>query len=344
MTPDQIETLSLAPLRRLLDSIQRLGPAIDRVLDQAGDPAMRLERIEAGRAEMVRALEAAESAAEDAEDEDAVSVLSEHADALRHRLGRLDRALERAEAATSLFRQRRGDLSALRHGVVPAASDYVDSAIDALVAIQNFSFTPQAAPTDSSTGGPDRPTGAPYPFSVSADALGLLRAAADQVCQELSDSWLDPEALTEPQRLGLGAVRLYTRIAYAQMNHDRRNGVRNDVADVLDSAIADPDLLPVYRGVCRRRTRMFPAFDTIYVEGRVASDPAAFSASMDGLQSEQFGEAINFFIMSRRGRDISALSAIPAEREVVFRGGSRFHVLKVKRFADEITVFLTEVD
>ncbi|MEM6104971.1 ADP-ribosyltransferase [Mycobacterium sp. 050272] len=90
------------------------------------------------------------------------------------------------------------------------------------------------------------------------------------------------------------------------------------------------DKLPIYDGVGVRGTNVPPEVLERYQPGRVVSESAFVSTSTDpaAARSPAFPGNTEFRILSTStGRDISAYSVHPGERELLFPSGSKFYIL-----------------
>ena len=121
------------------------------------------------------------------------------------------------------------------------------------------------------------------------------------------------------------AIKDYSGAAYGQVNSHLRNGVPmpgylSDVSDNLSSALSK---LPDYKGMVYRGTDLDPAQVARYVPGQTVTESAFTSSS----STRPFPGNTQFTIMSSSGKDISGLSSIPNEDEVLFNKGAHFTVL-----------------
>ncbi|WP_156753797.1 toxin glutamine deamidase domain-containing protein [Actinokineospora pegani] len=75
-----------------------------------------------------------------------------------------------------------------------------------------------------------------------------------------------------------------------------------------------------------------------YEVGKTTVEPALVSATIkgDGVESSQFGKAVEIHIESKTARDIQALSSKPGEREGISKPGSQWHTVD-KQVFDEGT-------
>lgn len=121
------------------------------------------------------------------------------------------------------------------------------------------------------------------------------------------------------------AIKDYSGAAYGQLNSHLRNGVPmpgylSDLSDNLSSALSK---LPDYKGMVYRGTNLDPAQVARYVPGQTVTESAFTSSST----TRPFPGNTQFTIMSSSGKDISGLSSIPNEDEVLFDKGANFKVL-----------------
>jgi hypothetical protein len=89
------------------------------------------------------------------------------------------------------------------------------------------------------------------------------------------------------------------------------------------------DKLPPHDGPVFRGASLPPEMLAQYQPGATVSESAFWSTSMDlGVaRSTAFSGNVEFWILSKTGRDISSFSAIPSEREVLFRTDVPFYVV-----------------
>ena len=84
--------------------------------------------------------------------------------------------------------------------------------------------------------------------------------------------------------------------------------------------------------------RIVPVFGV----GLVARPEAAFTSASTG---KGFSGNVRFTIHGRHGKRIERLSAYPSEREVLFKAGTQFRVLNVRREENWLTrIEMEEID
>jgi hypothetical protein len=343
----RIEILHTDPIERLREAYEALPAIIGDALQQSDDDFWaRRRRIDCGRESLVDAIRAAEDALAETDDEDGSEATESLVEELREKLARLDAALERIDLADRRHRAAREETARVRTHQAPSAVVHLCDLLSDIRAYRAVGLEPLGAPGEISRAGSPTPRadeGSSFPAHISGGTREELEHWASQAFEATKGKWPDLSTLNEAQRLGVGAIRFYTRYGYIDMNTARRRGGTSESADVLDWALQNLGFLPPYRGICRRRSGMFEEFGRVYVEGHIVSDPSPFSASIDPIQAQHFGSAINYYIKSKRGRDISYISGFSSEREILFAGNSRFRVLKVKLIHGETSVFLAEL-
>jgi uncharacterized protein YukE len=165
--------------------------------------------------------------------------------------------------------------------------------------------------------------GARYLSDVRAASRGLEDAgvAGRSLDDAASASRLELSAAED------GAVKDYSGAAYGRLNAMLRNGDEaamtgsmKDLSDNLSSALAK---LPDYKGMVYRGTTIDDAAAAKYIPGATVSEPAFTSSST----THPFPGNTQFTIFSSSGKDISGLSSIPNEDEVLFDKGTKFQVL-----------------
>ena len=109
-------------------------------------------------------------------------------------------------------------------------------------------------------------------------------------------------------------------------------------AEQLEALLSALDKLPGYRGLSYRgyAGRQGPGFQ------RALTSPVLVATSRDPrVATENFSTDGMYAVIGSRGRDLSAVSRHPQEREVVFRPGSMF--LPIERFdVDGLEVAIVE--
>jgi len=153
---------------------------------------------------------------------------------------------------------------------------------------------------------------------VEADSDSLGVGLGEGVPESLMD-----HALTEGDR---AAVKDYTGPGYTEINRVLRGDLPMDPeiaarADAVSNALAKlPDAPgPAFRGGYLTSEQI-----SSYVPGTSREDPAFVSSSSD--PNEAFGGNTLFLIMSKHGKDVTLLSRVPEESEILFDKGSRFYV------------------
>ncbi|GAB0104454.1 hypothetical protein JMUB6875_34280 [Nocardia sp. JMUB6875] len=125
------------------------------------------------------------------------------------------------------------------------------------------------------------------------------------------------------------AVHRYTdpdADVFSDLNHRLRNGLELEpeqqklVADITSGL----EKLPAYDGTVWRGTHLTPEQIARYVPGEKVTEASFTSTSRDPRRI--FTSKVEFIIHSESGRDISALSARPSEKEVLFKPGTTFEV------------------
>ncbi|WP_218079557.1 ADP-ribosyltransferase [Anthocerotibacter panamensis] len=140
-------------------------------------------------------------------------------------------------------------------------------------------------------------------------------------------------------------VRGYTSNDYTKLNTALRSKDPKQLAE-LDSyfktASSGINHLPPYKGEVYRGTNLSPEIAARYKVGKIVTEDAFTSATID--RGSKFGGNTEFVIQSVNGRDISFLSEIPSEKEVLFAPGTRFKVLSVdiEPMAGHRTIYLLE--
>jgi NAD:arginine ADP-ribosyltransferase len=104
--------------------------------------------------------------------------------------------------------------------------------------------------------------------------------------------------------------------------------------DALNEALAK---LPPHSGLVYRGTELPPEVLAQYQPGTVVIEDAFVSTSVDPAvaRSPAFAGNVEFRIISETGRDISWLSMISHEQEVLFPSGMQFYV--ITRTTDSLT-------
>jgi hypothetical protein len=96
--------------------------------------------------------------------------------------------------------------------------------------------------------------------------------------------------------------------------------------DALNRAL---EKLPPHSGLVYRGTDLPPEVLAQYQPGAVVTEDAFVSTSVDPAvaRSPAFAGNVEFRIVSETGRDISSLSLISHEQEVLFPSGKQFYVI-----------------
>ena len=144
----------------------------------------------------------------------------------------------------------------------------------------------------------------------------------------------------------LAATYAYTSTAYVPLNRGLRSGDPNKIAavaafrDTLDGAL---DKLPDRPGMTRRGTSLPADVLARYQPGQVVTELGFTSTG------KPFGGNIRFEIHGRHGKYVAPYSANADEREVLFRSGTKFgvvkrHTVQVPGGGTEIHIVLEEID
>ncbi|WIM87333.1 ADP-ribosyltransferase domain-containing protein [Candidatus Mycobacterium wuenschmannii] len=136
----------------------------------------------------------------------------------------------------------------------------------------------------------------------------------------------------------LAAVGHYTGLGFEDLN----SALRTNTVDASQLARVEAlnqalDKIPPHNGSVFRGTDLPSKVLAQYQPGSVVSDSAFLSTTKDikVAQSPGFAGNVEFRIMSKTGRDISSLSMIPGEEEVLFKTDTKFFV--VDRRSDPLT-------
>jgi hypothetical protein len=136
-----------------------------------------------------------------------------------------------------------------------------------------------------------------------------------------------PEPLS-PQELS--ALADYTGLGHEDLNDALRGGSVDasqlSRVEALNRAL---DKLPAHEGPVFRGTNLPPEVLGQYQPGAIVTESGFLSTSRDltVAQSEAFAGNVEFRILSKSGRDISSLSVLPDEQEVLFRTDVPFYVV-----------------
>ncbi len=165
------------------------------------------------------------------------------------------------------------------------------------------------------------------------------------------ETWLNRIVSQHPE-LGnipiedLIALRGYTSDDYRDLNTALRTKKPEDLARLdsyLKTAASGLNQLPPYQGQVYRGTTLSDEVLAKYKAGEVVTEDA-FTSTSASSQS-QFPGNVNFVIQSTKGRDISFLSELPHEKEILFGPGTKFKVLRVDKdpTTGKSIIYMTEV-
>ena len=128
----------------------------------------------------------------------------------------------------------------------------------------------------------------------------------------------------------LSALNNYTGLGHEYLN----DALRTDTLDASQQARVDAlnralEKLPPHSGLVYRGTDLPPEVLAQYQPGAVVTEDAFVSTSVDPAvaRSPAFAGNVEFRIVSKTGRDISSLSLISHEQEVLFPSGIQFYVI-----------------
>jgi hypothetical protein len=143
----------------------------------------------------------------------------------------------------------------------------------------------------------------------------------------------------------LAAIVLYTQTYYNEMNGALRGRDKTAMQDYGSSIkLADQALskMPTHQGWVHRGTKDLPAEVLAkYVPGVVVTEEAFTSTS--AATDAAFAGEVQFKILSKTGRDVQKLSRVEAEKEVLFRPGTKFVVVDKVRDGDTTVITMEEV-
>ena len=128
----------------------------------------------------------------------------------------------------------------------------------------------------------------------------------------------------------LSALNNYTGLGHEDLNDALRTGTldasQQARVDALNRAL---EKLPPHSGLVYRGTDLPPEVLAQYQPGAVVTEDAFVSTSVDPAvaRSPAFAGNVEFRIVSETGRDISSLSLISHEQEVLFPSGIQFYVI-----------------
>ncbi|MFE3984320.1 toxin glutamine deamidase domain-containing protein [Nocardia tengchongensis] len=113
---------------------------------------------------------------------------------------------------------------------------------------------------------------------------------------------------------------------FSDLNHRLRNEfeLSPEQQKLSTDIAAGLEKLPEYNGTVWRGTHLSPNQLAVYVHGAKITEPSLTSTSRDPRRI--FTSNVEFIMHSESGRDISAISARPREKEVLFKPGTTFEV------------------
>jgi ADP-ribosyltransferase exoenzyme len=156
-------------------------------------------------------------------------------------------------------------------------------------------------------------SGAPGAHSPSPDHYGPVAHMAQSLTSE-----------------DLSALNNYTGLGHEDLNDALRTGTMDASqqarVEALNRAL---EKLPPHSGLVYRGTDLPPEVLAQYQPGAVVTEDAFVSTSVDPAvaRSPTFAGNVEFRIVSKTGRDISSLSLISHEQEVLFPSGMQFYVI-----------------
>ncbi|WP_405133488.1 YwqJ-related putative deaminase [Nocardia sp. NBC_01388] len=147
----------------------------------------------------------------------------------------------------------------------------------------------------------------------------------------------EAEPATEPTADEQGALHRYTdpdADVYSDLNNRLRNGLELSPEQhrLVSDMVSGLEKMPTYDGTVWRGTHLSKEEIARYIEGETVPESSFTSTSRDPRRI--FTSNVEFIIHSETGRDISALSARPGEKEVLFKPGTNFEVRGVVRDPD----------
>jgi hypothetical protein len=128
----------------------------------------------------------------------------------------------------------------------------------------------------------------------------------------------------------LSAFANYTGPEHEYLNDalrtDTMDASQQARVDALNRALAK---LPPHTGLVYRGADLPPDVLAQYQRGEVVTELAFVSTSVDPAvaNSSAFAGNVEFWIVSKTGRDISEFSQFPTEHEVLFANGLQFYVV-----------------
>jgi hypothetical protein len=189
---------------------------------------------------------------------------------------------------------------------------------------------PSSTPTVS-TPGPGGTPSAPLPkLPGAAQSHGGAPSAYQP--QSLAHDHHGPVAHAPAPLMSedLSALNNYTGLGHEYLNDALRTGTldasQQARVDALNRAL---EKLPLHSGLVYRGTDLPPEVLAQYQPGAVVTEDAFVSTSVDPAvaRSPAFAGNVEFRIVSETGRDISSLSLISHEQEVLFPSGMQFYVI-----------------
>ncbi|AYF76581.1 hypothetical protein D7D52_25310 [Nocardia yunnanensis] len=136
----------------------------------------------------------------------------------------------------------------------------------------------------------------------------------------------EPESLTVEEHEALHRYTDPDANVFSDLNHRLRNNLELDPDQQRLAADISSGLekLPSFDGTVWRGTHLSPEELARYVPGAKVTEPSFTSSSRDPRRI--FTSNVEFVIHSESGRDISAISARPGEKEVLFKPDTTFEV------------------
>ena len=187
--------------------------------------------------------------------------------------------------------------------------------------------SPDSAPPGPGEGGhAASPPPKPPPHGGEPDGPGDGSAVHDG----RSDGGYHPTAIYALTSDDVMTLADYTGSGHAQLNE----ALRSDAMDAFQQARVDAlnsalDKLPPYEGPVVRGSNLPPEVLAQYRPGEFILEKGFMSTTTNPAvaQSPAFAGNVEFRILSNTGRDISAVSLIPAEQEILFPARTKFFVL-----------------
>ncbi len=140
------------------------------------------------------------------------------------------------------------------------------------------------------------------------------------------------------------AIRGYTNNDWAQLNMALRTGDAVELArlqEYLTRATSGLRQLPSYQGTVTRHVHFSVDMRAVYQEGAIVTEQA-FTSTMarGGVAAQREGNTL-MIIESLSGKNISLISRVAGENEVLFMPGTRFRVTAVEHGG--VVIRMTEV-